>query len=159
MSRSQHGSGPRGPSGGRRYEQGGSGRSSAGPPTFDPSKPLVDLVDRLAEEQARIITESREKKGLGSSQLRRFFGDVKDLYRQWQRGADYREQIEPRFKMIRSKASYASRPGSQTSIPREFHEFLDNGVSKVTNEEQFKAFVQHFEAVVGFLYGSGKVGK
>jgi CRISPR-associated protein Csm2 len=162
MTRFQGGGGSGfGPRPGREgWRRGGHGQPESAErsqPVFDPSKPLADLLDKLAEEQANSIVAGRDK--LNSSQLRRFFGDVKSLYRRWQQGADYKTAIEPEFKMLRSKASYACRPGDRQRIPVEFCDFISEGVKKVATEEQFKAFVQHFEAVVGFLYGSGKVGK
>ncbi len=141
-------------------EQGG--RSPAPPPSkplFDPAEPLDKLLNDLAEEEAKRMPDAGGRDELKSSQLRRFFGDVKDLYRRWQRGQDYTTVIAPMFKMIRSKASYAWRNGRDPKIPRPFYQFLDEGVAKVKNESDFGAFVQHFEAVVGFLYGLGKVGK
>jgi CRISPR type III-A-associated protein Csm2 len=133
------------------------------PPTFEPTKPLAELVDALAETQANMMPSPRDRGAvtLKSSQLRRFFGEAKDLYNRWRQGTDYASVIEPQFKMLRSKAQYAWRNGDrgQSKIPQEFLQFIDNGVSKVTNEDQFSKFILHFEAVVGFLYGTGKVGK
>ncbi|MFH1749158.1 MAG: type III-A CRISPR-associated protein Csm2 [Planctomycetota bacterium] len=139
----------------------GSGRTPTpgGEPLFNPQKPLAELLDGLAEQQAEMMPEARGRYALKSSQLRRFFGDVKDLYRRLERGADYETKILPMFKTLRSKASYAWRGGRDSKIPKEFHDFIDNGVRKVQTAEHFRAFVQHFEAVVGFLYGHGKVGK
>lgn len=127
---------------------------------FDPSKPDVELFDTLAEEQA-------EQLEINSAQLRRFFGELKDLYRQFNArtaGADdaeketvYRKQIEPRFKMIRSKVSYATRAGGQSKLRREFADFLQQGIGRVSNVQDFLRFVTHVEAVVGFMYGKGKV--
>ncbi|MGB9626626.1 MAG: type III-A CRISPR-associated protein Csm2 [Phycisphaerae bacterium] len=132
--------------------------SGAGGPVFDPARPRAELLDTLAEEQAdRIPSGGRDE--LKSSQLRRFFGEAKDLLKRLDAGRNYKKEIEPMFKMMRSKASYAWRNGRDSKIPQEFHDFIENGVKKVTNEEQFRLFVQHFEAVVGFLYGKGKVGK
>lgn len=123
-------------------------------PLFDPARPLAELVDSLAERQA----QSFETGALKSAQLRRFFGEAKMLYRQLESGTDYKSAIEPQFKMLRSKASYAYRNNARGSkIPRVFHDFLDHGVQKVTDEESFRKFIQHFEAVVGFLYGLGRV--
>ncbi len=148
---------PRGPA--SRDRGGPTGHPpGAGEPVFDPARPRAELLDTLAEEQARRIP-SGGRDELKSSQLRRFFGEAKDLLRRLDAGRDYRKEIEPMFKMLRSKASYAWRNGRESKIPREFHDFIENGVKKVTNEEQFRLFVQHFEAVVGFLYGTGKVGK
>ena len=150
---------PGGRQGGRYDRDRGHGARAASTPLFDPSKPRWELVDPLAQKQAEMMPSGRD--ALKSSQLRRFFGEVKDLYRRLETGIDYKRSIEPMFKMLRSKASYAWRAGDrfQSKIPREFHDFIENGVAKVQDEEQFRAFVQHFEAVVGFLYGLGKVGK
>ena len=160
MSRSGSGgfSRPRGPHGPGRSEIGAPSGQTKSKSVFDPAKPLADLVDGLAEEQARMMPDHANDR-LNSNQLRRFFGDVKDLFRQLERGSDYGKQIEPSFKMIRSKANYAWRNCQRKKIPREFYDFIENGVSKVKSEQDFRAFVRHFEAVVGFLYGLGKVGK
>jgi len=128
--------------------------ASAAPPLFDPAKPRTELTDSLAEAQADRFPEGK----LNSAQLRRFFGEVKDLLHRLDAGRDYKREIEPLFKMLRSKASYAWRNGQNSKIPREFYDFIDHGVKKVADEAQFRLFAQHFEAVVGFLYGKGKVG-
>jgi CRISPR-associated protein Csm2 len=130
-------------------------------PLFDPGKSPADLFDKLAEQQAEQINN------INSNQLRRFFGEVKDLYRRFesltagktdeQKQEIYRTQIEPLFKMVRSKVAYATRAGGQSRLPNDFANFVSEGVGKVCNAQQFRLFVMHFEAVVGFLYGSGKV--
>lgn len=134
---------------------------SAGPPLFDPAKGEVALLDELAEKQADSLEE------MNSSQLRRFFGEVKEHSRRLEalaagRSDDeaqaiYAREIEPLFKMMRSKVAYASRMRGNSSVPASFQAFLDQGIRKVTNVGQFRLFVRHFEAVVGFLYGKGKV--
>ncbi len=133
----------------------GSGASK--PPLFDPAKPRAELVDAIAEQQAERFPHGKD--ALNSSQLRRFFGEVKDLLKRLDAGRDYKTEIEPMFRMLRSKASYAWRNGANNKIPRTFHDFIENGVKEATDEQKFRLFVQHFEAVVGFLYGTGRVGK
>lgn len=142
-------------------DQGGrdAAQAPSKPPVFDPAKDYAELVDQMAEEQANLITQ------INSSQLRRFFGEAKDLYRRLHTGAGtaeereqlYKKSIEPQFRMMRSKASYAYRngQGSQSKIPRSFHDFIENGVKKTRNSDDFSKFIQHFEAVVGFIYGKG----
>jgi len=128
---------------------------------FDPSKPDAALFDTLAEEQAKQLE-------INSSQLRRFFGEIKDLYRQFnaltagevaeaKKQDVYKEKVEPRFKMMRSKVSYAKRAGGQAKLPEEFAEFLGESIRKVADHRQFVRFVLHLEAVVGFMYGMRKV--
>jgi CRISPR type III-A/MTUBE-associated protein Csm2 len=140
-----------------------SGGAAAGrslPPTFDPSKPKAELLDALAEEQAKALS-------INSSQLRRFFGEVKDLYRQYETKCAaaprsewedlYRQDIEPRFKLVRSKVAYAKGRQGGSKLPADFASFLDAGIKKVRTGEEFRLFVQHFEAVVGFMYGLDQV--
>jgi CRISPR type III-A-associated protein Csm2 len=138
--------------------------TSPNPPLFDPSKPDRELFDTLAEKQAASLNE------ISSSQLRRFFSEIKELYRRFEsgtaamhdpkdRGDYYRSSIEPQFKMIRSKVAYAMRPGGQGRVPPDFAEMLRVGIGKVDDHEQFRRFVMHLEAVVGFLYGNGRVTK
>lgn len=128
---------------------------------FDPAKSDTELFDALAEQQA-------DQLEINSAQLRRFFGEVKDLYRQFialtaGEAADakkqevYQGKIEPRFKMIRSKVAYATRAGGQAKLPEAFADFLKEGIQKVGDHRQFVRFVMHLEAVVGFMYGKEKV--
>ncbi len=152
------------PPSGPRQRGGGvaTNKESKGVSLFDPSKKEKELLDTLAEEQAKRIDE------LNSTQLRRFFGDVKEQYRRFEAAAAqrqseeeiadlYRTKHEPLFKMLRSKVAYASRSDGQAKIPQSFATFLSEGVRKVNNDREYRLFVKHFEAVVGFLYGMGKV--
>ncbi|MGC9455734.1 MAG: type III-A CRISPR-associated protein Csm2 [Phycisphaerae bacterium] len=129
-----------------RDRQNSSGASEQ--PTFDPQTSQKDLVDGLAEKQADIFGRD-----LNSSQLRRFFGEVKDMFRRLEQNQPYETTIEPQFKMLRSKSYYAQHKGGGQGVPQSFTKFIDNAVQKVSNEEQFRLFVKHFEAVVGFWYG------
>lgn len=128
---------------------------------FDPQRSDAELFDQLAEKQA-------EKLKVNSSQLRRFFGELKDLFRQWRsvsaslkqdesREERYRREFEPRFKMLRSKVSYATRAGGQSKLDKSFAEFLDDGIKKTNSSQDFERFVMYVEAVVGFMYGLGNV--
>lgn len=135
-------------------------RDQSAKPLFDPKRPESELFDTLAEQQADQLER------INSSQLRRFFGEIKDLYRRFnaltagkndhEKQDIYRRLIEPLFKMVRSKVSYATRAG-QSKVPRSFAEFLEAGIAKVQNHEDYRRFVLHLEAVVGFMYGKGKV--
>jgi CRISPR-associated protein Csm2 len=136
---------------------------------FDPARNDHELFDTLAEQQADAMPDKRDRHAVNSTQLRRFFGEIKDLYRRYNAiaaaagndGAEkqriYHQQIEPQFKMIRSKVSYATRPGGQAKLSREFAHVLDQGIVQVEGPDQFRRFVMHLEAVIGFMYGKGKV--
>ena len=133
------------------------------PILFDPTKPDVELFDTLAEQQADAMPDGRDS--INSNQLRKYFGEIKDLYRQYQANGEdqafYQKSIEPRFKMIRSKVAYGSRPGGQGKLPKQFANMITVGIGKVRSgkKEDFAKFVMHLEAVVGFMYGKGKVSK
>jgi len=115
----------------------------------------ADLVDKVAEAWADAFG-----KDLGASQLRKFFGEVKDLYRRLlhypeaERGERYRAEIEPLVKMLRSKAYYAKhKAGGADTVPQQFVDYIEGAVRQIDGPETFARFVQHFEAVVGFWFG------
>lgn len=127
---------------------------------FDPAKSEVELYDDLAEKQADQFS-SRDK--ITSHQLRRFFTEVKELYRIFEsrcaandseetRKAEYDKYIAARFKMMRSKVFYAEKQKSG-KLPPPFATFLKESIRKVNTHSDFSKFVKHFEAVVGFMYG------
>jgi len=117
----------------------------------DPQKKQLNrkLFDECAEQQVDVFPPQK----ITSAQLRRFFGDIKNLYLRVQRGADWL-QIEPLFRMVKSRALYAHNRGN---IPREFKDFLTKNIDKVKDSKDFEVFVRYFEAIVGFAYGKGKV--
>ncbi len=135
---------------------------------FNPDKPEVELLDRLAEEQADMMPGENGRGGINSNQLRKYFGEIKDLYLQYQAMSAqqnpaeiYMKTIEPRFKMIRSKVAYGSRAGGQGKLNKEFATMISEGIAKVRpgNHTDFEKFVMHLEAVIGFMYGKGKISK
>lgn len=132
---------------------------------FDPSKPEAQLFDQLAEAQ---VEQFREE-SITSHQLRRFFGEVKELYRIFEnrcasndseetRKHEFDKYIAARFKMIRSKVFYAE--GQQgNKLPPEFGFFLKESIRRVQTHSDFVKFVKHFEAIVGFIYGMNRLAK
>ena len=118
----------------------------------DPAKQQLSptLLNEDAEKQADSLHDK-----INSAQIRRFFGEVKNLGLRLEQGRPW-TQVEPLFRMLRSKAAYAS--GSR-KIPDEFSAFIADNVTRVKDEQDFKAFVLYFEAVLGFAYGKGLVRK
>lgn len=129
----------------------------ANPVLFDPARPEAELYDTLAEQQA----EKYKEQEISSSQLRKFFGEVKDLYRRLQQDPErWDREIKPRFKKLRSMAMYLCPPErSKQKIPERFRDFIMACVERVQTKDEFCKFVLHFEALVGFMYGKGKVGR
>lgn len=117
---------------------------------FDQSGETIreELLDKEAEETAKSFVQRHPK--LSSAQMRRFFGELRQLEKRV--NAQGFAKVKPLIKMIKSKASYAAnRPSNR--IPDEFKAFLVRNVDQIKTEKDFKAFMLHFEAVVGFFYG------
>lgn len=119
-----------------------------------------DLLTTTAEKCADSIraeqqTRNGPKPSLTAHQLRRFYGDVKDMERKVSTEPNSFSKHWPVFSMLKAKAAYASNPKNK-KIPAEFRQFIDKCVDQVNGDEKaFKAFCLFFEAVVGYCYGKG----
>jgi len=119
----------------------------------------IRIRPNLLESDAKKIADSffdskKDKPLLSSSQLRRFYNEVKSLENKIKIEKKDFLVVFPLIKMIKSKLEYASNP-QKRKIPKEFKDFLGNCIDKVEDYEDFKAFKLHFEAVVGYYYGRG----
>lgn len=145
-------------------DQGGENQS-----TLKPDQPVNFFKDKInniydesvfsdkAEKQAGEMNDS--KLPLTSTQLRRFFGEMKGLYQRWknqQKSPEEFNRILPLIKLLKSKVYYAY---GRKKIPKKFSEFLIGGIDQIKDSNDFEAFVLYFEAVVGFLYGKELVTK
>lgn len=96
-----------------------------------------------------------DRNSIKSSQLRKFYSDVKNLERTWsyQKCSDEAFLgILPQIKILKAKAAYAK---SREVVPPAFSEWINKHVDAISTPEDFRAFLLHFEAVVGFCYGEG----
>ncbi len=100
-------------------------------------------------------------KPITSAQLRKFYNEFKGLEKkqEFEKNTSSNEdmafmKILPLVKMVKSKVAYASNPKGQ-KVPKEFAEWLSKHVEEINCARDFKAFLLHFEAVVGFCYGCG----
>lgn len=112
-------------------------------------------VDKKAREAAESFFLDR-RNPIKSSQLRRFYGDVKSLERQWLvRGGDEAAfaVILPMIKLLKAKSAYAFQ---RKVVPQSFRDWLWSHVDSIRESRDFKAFLLHFEAVVGFSYGQAR---
>lgn len=124
--------------------------------TIDPS--LVDS-QALKVAQQLVVRDSYgkidQKKSIKSSQLRKFYGDVKSLELTWsnqQKSDAAFLGILPQIKMLKAKVAYAKGRGV---VPQSFVDWINENVKQIDKPNHFKAFLLHFEAVVGFCYGEG----
>ena len=104
------------------------------------------LVDTYAREVAASFS------GIAYSQLRKFYDDVKTLERQLTDDPDKNAfaKVLPLIKLLKAKSAYAYQ---RSVVPDTFKEWIWDHVNRVNDIDDFRAFVLHFEAVVGFSYG------
>ncbi len=118
-----------------------------------------ELLDNEAKQAAESFVSGTKIK---SAQLRRFYGDFKALERKLesrksQEGASASMAflgVLPLIKMAKSKVEYALH---RKTVPKSFVTWLTQHVDAISTEKDFAAFLLHFEAVVGFCYGTGEL--
>lgn len=95
-----------------------------------------------------------DRNSIKNSQLRKFFNEFKSLERQLdqQQGDidDSFKSIKPLVKMANAKVVYAQ---ARKVVPQAFVDWLQKHIQAIDSARDFKAFLLHFEAVVGFCYG------
>lgn len=124
-----------------------------------------ELLSSEAEDAAKrfVIKNDRGypdiRNSITSAQLRKFYNEFKGLEKKLQFKAKTPDMEETAFKgvlplvkMVKSKVAYAS---GGNKVPRTFADWLNKNVDSVNSARDFKAFLLHFEAVVGFCYGLG----
>ena len=115
-----------------------------------------ELLGTESEDVAKTFLFPGQGKALNSAQLRRFYGDLKNLERIFECKRLAKSETDPFLsilhlvKMVKSKTSYASK-----KVPPEFGKWLNKHIDAIETADDFKAFMLHFEAVVGFCYGLG----
>lgn len=110
-------------------------------------------MDQKAQEAAHSFFKPYDQPKLAASQLRKFYNDVKAMERQWRNSGGDEEAfalILPLFKLLKAKSHYALK---RKVIPAAFRDWLCEHVDSVNSARDFRAFLLHFEAVVGFSYG------
>jgi CRISPR-associated protein Csm2 len=120
----------------------------------------TELLDGEANKKANSFVKKderrpdqliqKEKYTLTTTQLRRFFGEFRQLEKKV--NAVGFEKVKPLIKMVKSKALYAANP-DKPKIPPSFASFLIENIDQIKEKRDFEAFMLHFEAVVGFFYG------
>ncbi len=118
-----------------------------------------ELLDKEANEAANQFVKLKPNgkptdDSIKNSQLRRFFNEFKNLERQLdQQQGDVEEafkSVKPLVKMANAKVAYAE---ARKVVPKAFVTWLQKHVQTIETAKDFKAFLLHFEAVVGFCYG------
>jgi CRISPR-associated protein Csm2 len=110
--------------------------------TNDETEAMVKWAQKFGSE---LSTQINQKRGteLTTSQLRKFFGEVK---RQQAKGFDKSDII-----LLKPKLAYAvGRNGKGESRIKQFYFVIANAVDQVKDMEDFKRFIKIFEAIVAY---------
>ena len=117
-----------------------------------------ELVTDYAKKYADLFCDPKNPKGpdnISSAQLRRFYGDVKNLEMRCENSSDENTaflSILPLIKLLKAKAAYAKH---RKLVNQAFKDWIWDNVDKINDKKDFDAFLLYFEAVVGFCYGNG----
>jgi CRISPR-associated protein Csm2 len=117
---------------------------------------LLNEEAQTAAAQFVVLYNGRadDRNSIKNSQLRKFFNDFKTLERQLDQQQGDREEafkcVKPLIKMANAKVVYAK---ARKVVPDAFVTWMQKHVQAIETAKDFKAFLLHFEAVVGFCYG------
>lgn len=102
---------------------------------------VTDATVKFAQRFGLYLGTDANK--LTTSQLRKFFGEVK---RQQMTGYS-----ETDFVLLKPKLAYAvGRSKQKDSKIKDFYFVIANAIDQVKNEEHFKNFIKIFEAIVAY---------
>lgn len=116
-------------------------------------KKLKELdVKKMANEDGYADKLALRLKGrMKTTQLRRFFGEIKDIEKDLKEKSW--EEIEADFYLLKPKLAYAR---GRRLIPEEFHEVVKTSMNKIDvgdkkdRIENYSRFVQFLESVVAY---------
>lgn len=112
-----------------------------------------ELLNEEARQAANQFVRT-DGDSIKNSQLRRFFNEFKSLERKLDQTQGDQEEafqsIKPLVKMANAKVVYAR---ARKVVPDAFVAWLQKNLQAIDTAKDFKTFLLHFEAVVGFCYG------
>ncbi|MBI5367632.1 MAG: type III-A CRISPR-associated protein Csm2 [Planctomycetes bacterium] len=123
------------------------GRVDAPLPPFYVDAEKTQIRAELLGEEAEARARELVGEGLNSTQLRRFFEEVRHLERVVH--AQGFAVARPLVRMLAAKAHYAQGRGK---IRDGFRLFLSQHAKAIADQKDFDAFVKAFEALVGYYY-------
>lgn len=108
-------------------------------------KPITEETVKWCESFGKYLatkeTTDRQKKAMSTSQLRKFFGEVKRIEMQYNPSD---------VAMLNPLLAYAvGRDEGKTKI-KDFQVEISKAISAITTEKEFKNFVDIFEAIVAY---------
>lgn len=107
-----------------------------------------ELLDKYPQELAQKFVN--QKIELSTSQMRRFYDEIKAIERSILRESDQEEAFkkrQPSLHLLKAKAVYSYK---RKAAPYDFVQFIFDHVESIKDVHDFKAFVKIFEAVVAY---------
>lgn len=107
-----------------------------------------ELLDKYPQELAKKFVNQDIK--LSSSQMRRFYDEIKAIERSILRESDQEDAFrrrQPSLYLLKAKAVYSYK---RKAAPYDFVQFIFDHVESIKDVNDFKAFVKVFEAVVAY---------
>ncbi|MGQ9546576.1 MAG: type III-A CRISPR-associated protein Csm2 [Dehalococcoidia bacterium] len=121
-----------------------------------------ELLDSEARSYAEKFASGKRDESVSSTQLRRFYNDVKQLQDRIEKdiGKDKMDSTEAQdlakhlatVKMLKAKVAYARRSGTRERVSQKFVELISGCVDAIRSPKDLWAFAQFFEAIVGYYY-------
>jgi len=131
--------------------------------TSDGKNIRPELLDSKAKELGEAFAGKGPHRRVSSTQLRRYYNDVKQLQFKIERDLKDKKDSDdpevlkeylPLIKMLKAKVAYGRRPGTGERVSEEFQKTIDNCVDLINSPKDFQTFVLFFESVVGYYYGA-----
>jgi CRISPR-associated protein Csm2 len=116
--------------------------------SFFTDKEKKILNTKYIDEKA--IEWAQSFKSLKSSQMRRFYDELKAIERSVMRGDDFKKNFQSKLPLLilfKAKAVYSEK---RKVSPREFTQFIFDNIASIKDLDDFKAFIKVFESVVAF---------
>ena len=116
----------------------------------------------LFDKTARNIAEKEIGTEVKTTQIRKFYDKVLELYQEAEETcmdkeeeeakAYFQSNIVPFIKMLNSKVAYASnrKTGSKPLINNGFKKMMETCIMQVNSMDKLKTFKLFFEAIIGF---------
>ena len=119
-------------------------------PSSEITKEVTEETVKFANDFGHYLGTDGPLKKMTTTQLRRFFGEVK------------RQQLQgynrAQFVLLKPKLAYAvGRDKGKTKI-KDFYSVMSKAIDLVQNEDSFNRFVQVFEAIVAFHKAAEEAG-
>src|SRR5690554_210488 len=107
-----------------------------------------NMYDSLLLEDAKRVAETLVRARMTTHQLRLFFNNCKSISRLLD-DQDF-ESIKHNIYKLPSMAANGKGRGN---LPQAFVEFIEKNINLISSEKDFRAFMEHFQAVVGYSRG------